>query len=151
MSCRLAVALCAALAGPSLACAPDQVEFNTGGEVISFAAEVVSTPEGRARGLMFREELAEQSGMLFVFDDAKPRTFWMKNTPLSLDIIYISHKGVICSIAKGTTPFSLDMIPSGCAAQTVLEVKAGDAERYGLRRGAAVRHPSVQEPVWACE
>lgn len=138
---------------PALAaeCARDQIEFQTASGPAAFSIEVVDTEESRARGLMFREEMAADAGMLFVYPYAAQVGFWMKNTPLSLDIIFLNKKGVVCSIAEGTTPFSTDHIPSGCAAQTVLEVNAGQAAARGIKRGAPARHPDIEAPVWSCE
>lgn len=100
---------------------------------------------------MFRESMADDAGMLFVYPEAHQMAFWMKNTPMSLDIIFLNKHGVVCSIAEATTPYSTDIIPSGCAAQTVLEVKAGIAAASGVKRGAVARHPAIVEPSWACE
>lgn len=100
---------------------------------------------------MFREEMPLNRGMVFVYRERAQLSFWMKNTPLPLDIIYMNHRGVICSIAAGTTPFSTDPIPSRCAAQTVLEVNAGQAKAQGVVVGAPARHPAVKDPVWPCE
>lgn len=139
-------------ASPAAAtCAPDRIDFQTSGGVAAFAVEVVDDEQSRARGLMFREEMADDAGMLFVYPSAREVAFWMKNTPLSLDIVFLNRRGVICSIAEATTPHSLETIPSRCAAQTVLEVKAGIAAAAGLKRGAPARHPAIEAPVWACE
>ncbi|MFV0474840.1 MAG: DUF192 domain-containing protein [Pikeienuella sp.] len=119
--------------------------------VSAFVIEIADTPEERARGLMYREEMARDAGMLFIYDAAERMAFWMKNTPLSLDIIFFNRRGVICSIAEATTPFSTDEIPSGCAAQVVLELNAGEAAARGLKRGAPARHPAILDPVWPCE
>ena len=100
---------------------------------------------------LWREEMAADHGMLFVYPTARPVTFWMKNTPLPLDIIFVNGRGVVCGIAKDTTPFSEDFIPSGCAAQTVFEVNAGEAEAQGVSVGAVMRHPAVRDPLWSCE
>lgn len=132
-------------------CAPDRIEISTADGPATFAVEVVDTVETRSRGLMFRETLGADEGMLFVYDRAEQVAFWMKNTPLPLDIIFLNRRGVVCSIAANTTPFSLDPIPSACAAQTVLEVNAGRAAARGVAVGAAARHPRIAQPVWPCE
>lgn len=135
----------------SAACAPDRIDIRTVDGLRSYQIEIADTTEERAQGLMFREEMAQDHGMLFVYPSAREVAFWMKNTPLPLDIIYINQRGVICSIAANTPPFSETAIPSNCAAQTVLEVNAGEAAASGLRIGAPVRHPAVANPVWTCE
>lgn len=132
-------------------CAADRIEFRLPDGVASFSVEVADDPAERAQGLMHRTEMADDHGMLFVYREAQQVAFWMKNTPLSLDIIFLNRKGLICSIAAGTTPYSLDNIPSRCAAQTVLEVKAGIAKQAGLKIGAAARHPAIAAPAWACD
>ena len=146
-----AAALLISAAAAEAACAPDKVDIRTSGGAATFQVEVVDTPETRAQGLMFRESMALDAGMLFVYPEPAQAAFWMKNTPLPLDIIFINARGMICNIAADTTPYSLDHIPSQCAAQTVLEVNAGQAEAQGLKVGAPVRHPAVKAPVWACE
>ncbi|MEM7523239.1 MAG: DUF192 domain-containing protein [Pseudomonadota bacterium] len=132
-------------------CSLDRIDVRGGGGAVSFSIEVVDTEETRAAGLMFRTDLGPDEGMLFVYEDARPVAFWMKNTPLPLDIVFMNRQGVICSIAENTTPYSLDAIPSGCAAQTVLEVNAGRAKEAGLHVGAPVRHATILDPVWPCE
>ena len=132
------------------ACAPDRIDFRSEETSAAFSIEVVDTEETRARGLMHREEMRADHGMLFVYPDAGERAFWMKNTPLPLDIVFLNARGVVCSIAASTTPFSLDIIPSGCAAQTVLEVNAGVAAAVGLGLGAVARHPAIARPLRPC-
>lgn len=132
-------------------CQPDQIDIRTDAGVHRYQIEVVDTYETRAQGLMHRTDLAAEQGMLFVYERAGQVAFWMKNTPLPLDIIFINQRGIVCSIAAYTTPYSLDNIPSRCAAQTVLEVNAGQAEADGVRVGAPVRHPAIAKPVWRCE
>lgn len=109
----------------------------------AFLVEVASTDQQRARGLMFREEMAKDHGMLFVFEGEGERFFWMKNTPLPLDIIYISAAGQIVSIAADTTPFSVSVIPSGKPARYVLELNAGTAKKLGIEVGDKVTSPSM--------
>jgi hypothetical protein len=114
------------------------------GRTLEFQVEIADTPERRARGLMFRETLATRSGMLFEFPERGPVAFWMKNTPLSLDILFIEADGRIVRIAERTEPFSLRPIPSRAPVTGVLEVLAGTAETLGLRPGDRVRHPFFQ-------
>ncbi|WFE87767.1 DUF192 domain-containing protein [Roseibium porphyridii] len=109
----------------------------------TFTVEVASTDRQRARGLMFREEMATDHGMLFVFEGEGDRFFWMKNTPLPLDIIYIDAKGWIVSIAADTTPFSEAVIPSREPAKYVLELNAGISAELGLEPGDGVSSPSM--------
>ena len=107
----------------------------------AFWVEIADTEEERSRGLMYREPLADDRGMLFQFPDADERGFWMRNTPSSLDIIYIGADGRIISIARHTTPFSETSIPSYGPAKGVLELRAGRSEEIGAQPGDLVRHP----------
>jgi uncharacterized membrane protein (UPF0127 family) len=106
-----------------------------------FMVEVADTEEERTRGLMFRESLAADRGMLFKFPDERERSFWMRNTYIALDIVYIDATGSIVSIARDTVPFSEASIPSYGAAKGVLEVNAGTADRLGWQAGDRVEHP----------
>ncbi|MEM8703916.1 MAG: DUF192 domain-containing protein [Pseudomonadota bacterium] len=113
------------------------------GQAHQFTVEVaVSAPE-RSRGLMFREEMAADHGMLFIFEAEGDRYFWMKNTPLPLDIIYIDAAGKIVSIAADTTPFSEQTIPSGAPAKYVLELNAGTSAERGIGVGDTVSSASM--------
>lgn len=105
-----------------------------------FLVEVVDDDAGRARGLMFRPPLEDSRGMLFEFPDVAERSFWMRNTPSSLDIIYINPQGRIVSIAKHTTPYSEAQIPSYGAASGVLELRAGRSDEIGAKAGDQVKH-----------
>jgi len=110
---------------------------------LDFTVEIAATGEARSRGLMFRREMADDHGMLFIFEAEGDRYFWMKNTPLSLDIIFIRSDGTIAHIAKGTTPFSEKTIPSQGPAQFVLEVVAGTADALNIKAGDTVHAPSM--------
>ncbi len=87
--------------------------------------------------------MARDAGMLFIFPDEAPRSFWMKNTPLPLDIVFIGADRRIVSIAAGTKPYSTERIPSGAPAMFVLEVNAGFCERHGIEAGQSVRLPEA--------
>ncbi|WP_332461086.1 DUF192 domain-containing protein [Acuticoccus mangrovi] len=110
----------------------------------SFTIEIADDPIERSRGLMFRKEMARDHGMLFDFGGEGERTFWMKNTPLPLDIIFIRADGTVVSIAHHTTPFSTDAIPSHGKARFVFEVNAGVADEIGLEPGGRLVHERVE-------
>ena len=110
------------------------------------AVELALTREEQQRGLMFRTELAEGAGMLFVFDGDEERTFWMSNTPIPLDILYIRGDATIVSIAARTTPYSEKTIPSRGPARYVLEVPGGWAERHGVKAGDRLTLPDLGVP-----
>src|SRR5690606_8407415 len=96
----------------------------------------------RAKGLMFRQEMAPDHGMLFDFGREQPVTFWMKNTPLSLDMIFIHADGTIYRIARDVAPMSERLTPSGAPVRYVLEVVAGTGARIGAEPGDHVAIPS---------
>ena len=102
--------------------------------------EMETTPEQRQAGLMFRTEMAPDHGMLFDFGREDDLAFWMKNTPLSLDIIFIRADGSIANIQRKTTPFSTKSLPSDGPARAALELNAGTARALGIKPGDKVRH-----------
>lgn len=106
-----------------------------------FMVEIADDAAERERGLMHREPLAADRGMLFQFPDVAERAFWMHNTPSSLDIIYIDPYGRIVSIAERAAPNSDALIPSNGPAMGVLELRAGRADEIGAKPGDRVRHP----------
>src|SRR6202022_2808173 len=97
-----------------------------------FAVELALTPEEQAKGLMFRRELPEGQGMLFDFGDEQPAAFWMKNTYIPLDMIFIQADGRILRIAEHTVPLSEALVRSGGPVRAVLEVVAGTAQKLGI-------------------
>lgn len=105
---------------------------------IKIDVEIAERAADRWRGLMFRERMEEYEGMLFLFSTEEPLSFWMKDTPLSLDIIYINADRTIVAIKKNTVPYSEESVPSGLPAQYVVEVNAGFADRHGLTAGDRV-------------
>lgn len=102
--------------------------------------EVTSTPEEKAMGLMFRTSLADDAGMLFPYSPPQEATMWMRNTYISLDMIFIRADGIIHRIETNTEPFSERVIASRGTVAAVLELKAGSAARLGLKPGDRVRH-----------
>lgn len=107
----------------------------------TFSAEIADTPELRQRGLMFRQRLPEDRAMLFDWGVVKPVSMWMRNTYVSLDMIFITADGRVARIAEATEPFSETTIASGVPVAAVLEVVAGTAKRIGLKAGDRVIHP----------
>jgi uncharacterized membrane protein (UPF0127 family) len=104
-----------------------------------FDIEIADTEDERNRGLMYRTYMAPDAGMLFVYDREQSVAFWMKNTVLPLDLVFIRADGTVFDVALGAVPYSLDSIPSGGPVLAVLEVNAGIANQIGLRRGDVVR------------
>ncbi|MCC6866685.1 MAG: DUF192 domain-containing protein [Ignavibacteria bacterium] len=102
--------------------------------------EVASNPTERQQGLMYRSHMDEDKGMLFIFDREEMQAFWMKNTIIPLDIIFISSKGVINTIHSQTTPFSEKSLPSKIKSQFVLEVNGGFCQRHGIKEGDLIEY-----------
>ncbi len=107
----------------------------SGGEKIGFHVEVAETREAQARGLMFRTELGDFEGMIFPYDGTTAQSFWMRNTPLPLDIIFIGPDNKISNIAAMTEPYSLDPVYSVGNVLGVLELRGGRAEELGIEPG----------------
>jgi len=112
---------------------------------VSINAELADTAEARERGLMHRTDLPDNRGMLFLWDSPINVTMWMRNTPLSLDMIFITPKGVVHRIASNTVPFSEDLISSRGEVLGVLEVRGGLTRKLGLRPGHHVHHPAFKK------
>lgn len=100
-----------------------------------FSVELAVSDEEWRKGLMFRKHLAEREGMLFVGNQMREQSFWMKNTLIPLDIIFIDEALKIVHIARETTPHSEDPIPSGRPAMHILEIRGGGAEALGVKVG----------------
>lgn len=109
-----------------------------GGKPLAFRVELAASAEAQARGLMFRTALGDDEGMIFPSAAPEPRSFWMKNTPLSLDIIFIGPDGRIANIAANTVPYSLESVRSNGPASAVLELRAGRAAELGIVPGDKV-------------
>jgi uncharacterized membrane protein (UPF0127 family) len=117
----------------------EKLEVVTSAGTYPFSVEVMRTPEQLAQGLMFRRYMPDDRGMLFDFKTEQPVQFWMKNTYLPLDMIFISKAGKIVSIAENAEPLSEKLIASGAPALGVLEVNAGTAARIHAKPGDTVR------------
>lgn len=112
-----------------------------GGALHSFSVELALTPEEQRQGLMYRRELAEDAGMLFFYPACARAAFWMKNTYIPLDMIFVAADGRIVRIARMTEPETLDIHDSGLPVNGVFEVNGGLTERLGIKEGDFLRHP----------
>ena len=108
---------------------------------LRFTVYLATSKEQRAQGLSFVTDLPPDYGMLFVFPGLRRINMWMKDTPSSLDMLFIDNKGKIAKIVSDTTPNSTAIITSGDEASAVLEVNAGTARRLGIVTGDRVDHP----------
>ena len=107
----------------------------TGQDIATIDVEIADDEPERVQGLMYRDSMAENQGMLFLFPREEPMAFWMKNTRISLDIIYLDSERKIVDIVEDTKPFSLEQLPSKAPAQFVVEVNAGFTVKHGIKVG----------------
>jgi uncharacterized protein len=121
-----------------------KIEIASKGGTRLFTVELAVTDEQRARGLMFRKELPDGQGMLFDFKLEQEVGFWMKNTYIPLDMIFIRADGTIRRIAANTEPLSERTVASGGAVRYVLEVIGGTAKKLGIEPGDKVTGPPLR-------
>jgi hypothetical protein len=141
---RVLIAMFFAFAGMTACQAEPQVSVITKeGRKIAFAVEVADTPAKREMGLQYRRELAEGRGMIFLFPREEQLSFWMKNTPIALDMIFINADLKIVGIVENTVPFSLESRSVSARSQYVLEIKGGLSRRYGINAGDSVRFQGI--------
>jgi uncharacterized protein len=141
MAAIAALALCALAGAGAQAASVQPLEIVTKNGVHVFSVELATTDKERETGLMYRKELPDGKGMLFDFSPEQQISMWMKNTYISLDMIFIRADGRILRIAEHTEPQSLNIISSGGLAKGVLEVIAGTAQKDGIAPGDRVAHP----------
>jgi uncharacterized membrane protein (UPF0127 family) len=137
---RIIAVLALLLLTAPLAASTETLEIITRNGVHVFDVEMAVTPEERSKGLMFRRELAPGRGMLFDFGAEGPVGMWMRNTYVSLDMLFIRADGRIARIAENTKPLSEETISAGVPVKAVLEVVAGTARRLGIVAGDRVAH-----------
>ncbi|MBX3529747.1 MAG: DUF192 domain-containing protein [Rhizobiaceae bacterium] len=121
---------------------PDRLVAETASNGPSFSIEIADTDAERSAGLMFRRVMPDDRGMLFVFEETRRVAFWMKNTPMPLDLIFVGEDGAIVDIRQGV-PFSEAAIAPQSPVRFVLEVKAGTAQKAGILAGDRLRHPVI--------
>lgn len=134
------------------ACAPGVADLRDADTSLRFQVEVMDTPEGHARGLMFRESLPRFSGMLFVYEAAGPVAFWMENTLIPLDMLFFDGAGRLQRIHENAVPLDRTSIFGGEDIRYVLEINGGHARALGIDEGAVLRHPALDqaEAAWPC-
>ncbi|MET1026608.1 MAG: DUF192 domain-containing protein [Dongiaceae bacterium] len=114
-----------------------------------FNVEIADDENARARGLMFRNDMAANAGMLFIYPQDQAVTFWMRNTYLSLDMIFIAADGRITQIVKRAQPLSEALIPSDSYIRAVLEVNGGITDQLGIHKGDQVDYKAFKSPASA--
>ena len=116
------------------------------GRTITLNVELATTPIQQQKGLMFREEMADDTGMIFIFDTPREIGFWMKNTLIPLDMIFIAPtSGIIHKIHRNAVPHDLRSIPSNGITKAVLEINGGLSDKLGITEGSKVILPD-REP-----
>lgn len=135
--------MCLAPTTGSIAASTATLVLKTDSGEHSYSVEVAESEGDRRMGLMFRRSLPETSGMLFLYEPPQASAMWMRNTYISLDMVFISADGLVHRIAANTEPFSTDLIPSGGDVAAVLELNAGQAAKIGLKRGDRVIFPGL--------
>ncbi|MEM6335724.1 MAG: DUF192 domain-containing protein, partial [Bacteroidota bacterium] len=113
--------------------------LDDGTELVKIDIEIAADDSSRTLGLMQRTSLPDRSGMLFIFEQMQPQTFWMANTPLALDMFFIDDDSTVVDIAKYVRPMTPENTSSKQPAQYVLEVVAGFADSYGITEGTRLR------------
>ncbi|MGB7268873.1 MAG: DUF192 domain-containing protein [Albidovulum sp.] len=150
---RAALGLLAMCGQAAAACSDGVAELRWQDGGARFYVEIADDSAERAQGLMFREAMRSSAGMLFVYDRPQKLSFWMRNTLIPLDIIFISAEGVVTHIHPMAVPKDETPIDGGPEAQFVLEINGGLAARLGLVEGAVLRHPAIDEKAakWPCD
>lgn len=133
-------------------CAIDSVQLRGDWGQVRFSVEIADDAEERSRGLMFRREMPRNAGMLFVYDAPQRASFWMKNTLIPLDMVFVDRSGVVTRVHHDAVPGDLTSIDGGQNVYAVLEINAGLARRYGIGVGSQLRHPvfSGGPAIWPC-
>ena len=122
------------------------LQIRSGGKVHRFTVEVAKSEEEQAQGLMYRQSLAPDRGMLFPFSPPRPASFWMKNTFIPLDMIFVRADGTIARIADNTVPQSLEPVQVGEPVLAVLEIAGGRAAELGISDSDTVSWPGGPRP-----
>ncbi|MBB5516428.1 hypothetical protein FHS89_002459 [Rubricella aquisinus] len=147
-------ALLSVLAAPAAAtCQMERVDVRSGATVVAFDIEIADEPDERSQGLMFRTEMGAFEGMLFIYERPQPVSFWMRNTLIPLDMLFVDQHGVVQRIHENAIPLDETSIPGGDDILAVLEINGGMSTMLGLEEGAVMRHPAfaANDPAWPCD
>ena len=148
-----AVLLGLAAGGASAACSEGAVDIRGDWGSARFTVEVADEPAERAQGLMNVPEMARSAGMLFLYEAPQRATFWMKNTLIPLDMIFMDPTGTVTRIHENAVPLDETTIDGGPGVQAVLEINGGLARAIGIDVGSELRHPGLDQSVaaWPCD
>ncbi|MGY6411852.1 MAG: DUF192 domain-containing protein [Alkalilacustris sp.] len=133
-------------------CREDLVDLRGAWGQARFTVEIADTPEAQARGLMFRDSLPRGAGMLFLYDRPQRVAFWMRNTFIPLDMIFVDDTGTVTRVHHEAVPLDETPIEGGPGVQAVLEINGGLARRFGIAPGTELRHPRMpqSDAAWPC-
>lgn len=133
-------------------CAEGQLNLRGDWGQAQFSVEIADDAGERAQGLMFRENMAPMDGMLFVYESPQSVAFWMKNTLIPLDMIFVDPTGTVTAIHENAIPGDTTAIPGGDGVLFVLEVNGGLVSTLGVTIGSQIQHPAIGEKnaVWPC-
>ncbi len=150
----LAIGLLLSATAAAAGCRDDRLDLRGAWGQAGFTIEVVDTEATRAQGLMHRPSMPRFAGMLFVFDPPPgPVSFWMDNTLISLDMLFIDETGTVGHVHHEARPLDRTPIPGGDNVLYVLEINGGMARRLGIAPGTEIRHPRVATDLaaWPCD
>lgn len=139
------LAACAARAQPAPLKLPvEKIVIDTKNGPRTFTVEVAADPKSQERGLMYRKQMADDAGMLFDFHRSQPVAFWMENTLIPLDMLFVRRDGTIANIRENAEPLSRESIPSFGDVQVVVEINGGLSRKLGIVAGGKVRAPQLR-------
>jgi len=125
------------------ACSDSVATVATDTAKVRFQVELAITAQDKAQGLMHRETLPDRAGMLFIYPNPQPVSFWMRNTLIPLDMIFIDDQGRVARVHHNAVPLDETPIYGGDAIKAVLEINAGLAKKYGISDTSMVVHPLI--------
>ena len=149
----IAAALLLSATGASAACSENTIEIRQNGVMAQFNIELAKTPAEQAKGLMFRESMPQFDGMLFINERERRVSFWMKNTLIPLDMLFMDHTGAVQRVHSNAIPQDTTPIPGGDNIQYILEINGGLAALLHLTEGAEARYIGFDQEnaIWPCE
>ena len=134
-------------------CAVDRVDLRGDWGQARFTVELADDPAERSQGLMFRESMPRSQGMLFLYEQPQRAVFWMKNTLIPLDMIFLDETGTVTHIHENAVPLDETGIDGGTGVLAVLEINGGLSRQLGVEVGNELRHPALEQntAAWACD
>ena len=150
---HLVLAACVSSGAAWADCSDGRLELRGDWGTARFRIEIADTPEERSVGLMHREHMASAAGMLFIYERPQRVSFWMENTLIPLDMVFMDETGLVTHIHENAVPLDRTPIPGGNDVLYVLEVNGGMTETMGITVGSEMRHPAIASDiaVWPCE